>query len=560
MEEKREVFEVDVLLVGAGPACLAAAYHLSRLIAEHNSSASSSADKLEAEIALIEKGSEVGAHSFSGAVIDPIALAELVPDYRDRDCPLESEVTSDAVYYLTRSSRLKLPMLPPSLSNEGNAVVSLARLNRWLGKLVEQEGVNIFPGFAGVEILEEDGKVVGIRTGEKGIDPQGNRKSNYEPGIDLRAKVTVFGDGPRGFLSKQLIARHNLTEGKIIQAFETGVKEIFEVPSGSIEPGTVIHTLGHPFRRDCVGGSFIYAMADNLITIGLVVPLDYRDPFINPHRLLQELKTHPMVKKILSGGKSAYYGAKVISAAGYFSIPRLYTDGALIIGEAASLVDMKRLKGIHLAMKSGMLAAETIFSSLLKDDFSTASLKGYEDSLYRSYVGQSLYKVRHFHRALSLGLPRALPHLLIQQLTGGMDLLSYDGIEEDYKTLLSVREYYGRDATIPDGPPADGTYILDKLSDVYNSGTIHIEDQPPHLKILDPNRCIDVCLDKYKYPCNRFCPANVYEMTKEDEKGYRLQVNFTNCVHCQTCDIKCPLDNIRWTPPEGGGGPNYTVM
>ncbi len=561
MDEQRESLEVDVLFVGGGPASLAGAYHLSKLVRRHNESVSAGHEgkQLEPMIVVIDKGAEVGAHAFSGAVMDPIAVSELIPDYEEKGCPIEKKVTSDAVYYLRETSHFKLPFLPPSMSNHGMFVISLAKFCRWLSGLVENEGVNIFPGFAGVEILEEDSRVVGVRTGDKGIDPEGNRKSNYEPGIDLRAKVTVFGDGPRGFLSKQLIKNHDLLAGKSIQVYETGVKEVFEVPPGRADEGRVIHTMGYPLKPDCVGGSFIYNMGDNLVAIGLVVPLDYKDPLLNPQQLLQLLKLHPFVKKLLDGGKSVYYGAKVISAGGYHTIPKLCTDGALLVGEAASLVDMKRLKGIHLAIKSGMLAAETIYEALVKDDFSTGTLAAYEEKLKHSYIESSLHKVRHFHRALSLGLPKAAFHLGLQQLSGGSDFLSYADIEEDYKCMQSVKEYHGRDVDIPPPVPPDGKYIMDKLSDVYNSGTIHIEDQPPHLKILDREVCIETCIEKYKYPCNRFCPAQVYEMVKNDSGEYHLQVNFTNCVHCQTCDIKCPLDNIRWTPPEGGGGPNYTV-
>ncbi|MGD8414674.1 MAG: 4Fe-4S dicluster domain-containing protein, partial [Candidatus Latescibacterota bacterium] len=280
-----------------------------------------------------------------------------------------------------------------------------------------------------------------------------------------------------------------------------------------------------------------------------------------PHDQLQQFKAHPTISKILEGGKSIAYGAKVITAGGYYSVPKLYTEGALLVGEAGGLVDMSRLKGIHLAIKSGMLAAETAFASLLGDDFSEQALAPYEQAVYDSYIGQSMYKCRHFHRAVSLGLPKAFFHLGIQQLTGGRDILSYDDIEEDRKTFDTVADYHGPSAELPDPPKYDGKTFLDKLSNVYNSGTIHNEDQPCHLKVLDTSVCYDTCVEKYKYPCNRFCPASVYEMTEDESSGeLRLMVNFANCVHCQTCDIKCPMDNIRWTPPEGGDGPDYQLL
>jgi electron-transferring-flavoprotein dehydrogenase len=343
--------------------------------------------------------------------------------------------------------------------------------------------------------------------------------------------------------------------------YETGVKEVFEMPEGHTNPGRVIHTTGYPFKSDCVGGTWIYHMADNLISVGLVVPLDAKDPLVDQHRLFHQFKEHPFIKNLLKEGKPVQYGGKTISAGGYYSIPKLYVGGALLIGEAASTVDMQRFKGVHHAMKSGMLAAEQIFAALLEGDFSESALAPYQESLHRSFVGQSLRRVRHFHRAMSLGLPRAFFHVGLQQISGGRDVLSHDNIPADCDTTESLREYYGEQAETPEDPIYDGTYTLDKLSDVYLSGTQHDEDQPSHLKILDAAACIDTCVDTYMYPCNRFCPAKVYEMLKDEVTGgLRLQINFTNCVHCQTCDIKCPLNNIRWTPPEGGQGPNYTLL
>ncbi len=561
--EERESLESDVLFVGGGPASLAGAYHLTRLIEAHNKNVESTGEgsPLEPMIVLIDKAQEIGAHGFSGAVIDPSALQELIPDYKEKGCPIEADVTSDDIYFLSSTKAVKIPFMPPIMSNHGNKIVSLAKFNRWLGSLVEEAGVNVFPGFAGVEILAANSVVTGVRTGDKGIDAAGEKKGNFEPGIDLKAKVTVFGDGPRAYLSKELIRRHGLLSGKANQIFETGVKEIFEMPEGRVQPGRVVHTMGYPFKRDAVGGTWMYHMADNLISVGLVVPLDAKDPFTDQHTLFQQFKQHPFVKEILKGGKPIQYGGKVVSAGGYFSMPKLTVDGALIVGEAGSMVDMQRFKGVHLAMKSGMLAAQQIFEGLKKDDFSEKTLAPYETKLRDGSVGATLHRVRHFHRAVSMGLPRAFFHIGIQTLSGGRDVLSYDTIEEDYKTTKPVAEYYGRSLDAPVEPAGDGVYSIDKLSDVYISGTQHNEDQPSHLKIIDTSVCYDTCVDTYRYPCNRFCPAKVYEMLKEEgSEKLTLQVNFTNCVHCQTCDIKCPLNNIRWTPPEGGQGPNYTLL
>jgi len=561
--EERETLEADVLFVGGGPASLSGAYHLSRLVEAHNQRVESggAGERLEPMIVLIEKAGEVGAHGLSGAVIDPVALKELVPDFAEKGCPIEADVTRDDIFFLTSAKSYRVPYLPPIMSNHGNRIVSLSKLTRWLGSLVEQAGVNVFPGFAGVEILEDGSRVAGVRTGDKGINAAGERKSNFEPGIDLKAKVTVFGDGPRGYLSKELIRKRGLLDGKSTQTYETGVKEVLEMPAGRTEPGRVIHTMGYPFRRDCVGGTWMYHMADNLISVGLVVPLDASDPLIDQHSLFQRFKQHPFVRKILDGGKPIQYGGKVISAGGYYSMPRLYTDGALLIGEAGSMVDMQRFKGIHLAMKAGMLAAERIYECLQAGDFSETALAPYEESIRKSYVGKTLYRVRHFHRAVSHGLPRAFFHIGLQTLSGGADLVSHGRVDDDYKSTRTVVRYHGRAVEPPQEPAYDGAYTLDKLSDVYVSGTQHNEDQPSHLKILDREVCINECVDAYLYPCNRFCPAKVYEMLKEDGSGKLfLRVNFTNCVHCQTCDIKCPLNNIRWTPPEGGQGPKYTML
>jgi electron-transferring-flavoprotein dehydrogenase len=560
---EREILEADVLFVGAGPGTLAGAYHLQNLINSHNERVSSTGEgtALEPMIVIVEKGREIGAHSFSGAVLDPIALRELMPDFVEKGFPLEKEIDSEDVYYLSEKRSFRFPITPPGFQNHGNCTLSLAKFTRWLGGLVEGMGVNVFPGFTGAEILEEGSTVIGVRTGDKGIDKNGERKSNYEPGIDLRAKLTIFGDGSRGYLSKQLIKKWQLDAGKATQVYETGVKEIFEMPEGVVDRGRVIHTMGYPFKADCVGGTWIYYMNDNLLSVGLVTPLDYRDPFIQPHDQLQQFKAHPTIAEILRGGKSVAYGAKVITAGGYYSMPKLYTAGALLVGEAGGLVDMSRLKGIHLAMKSGMLAAETAFTSLLKGDFSEDTLASYERAVHDSYIGKSMYKARHFHRALSLGLPRAFFHMGIQQLTGGNDVLSYDGIKEDRYTFDTVADYHGPGAEPPDQPKYDGVMFLDKLSDVYNSGTMHNEDQPCHLLVPEKSLCYEICVGKYRHPCVRFCPASVYEMNQDEDSGeFRLQVNFANCVHCQTCDIKCPMDNIRWTPPEGGDGPNYQLL
>ncbi len=552
-DSERETLEVDVLFVGAGPSSLAGAIQLMKLAQTHNPLLP------PPNIAIVEKGIEVGAHQISGAVLNPKPLYELIPDFLEKGCPIESEVTSEAVYFLTKKGGLKFPILPPQFHNHGNYVVSLSKVTRWLGEQATGMGINIFTGFAATEVLYEGDRVVGVATGDKGIDSKGNRKVNFEPGINIKAKCTVFGEGVRGFLTKTLIPRLKLDEGKQDEIFETGVKEVWECKPGSFQPGLVIHTMGYPLPNDTVGGSFIYGMKNNLLVLGMVVSLDYADPFMEPYLEMQKLKQHPLVAKMIDGGKQVAYGAKAISAGGYYSMPRLYFDGGCIIGEAGQLLDMSRLKGIHVGMRSGMLAAQTIFENLRDGkSFTKEDLSPYETAFRNSDSGKDLYQARNFHQALEKGIPLCFLHLGFQQITGGRGLIDPMPVRLDRKHYQTVAERYGRkDAPIP--ALETKTYSVDKLTSVFNAGTLHDENQPCHLKIRDFNTCYDKCHDTYREPCNRFCPAKVYETLNEGGK-LRLQINFTNCVHCQTCDIKCPEDNILWTPPEGGGGPRYSIL
>ncbi len=558
---ERETLEVDVLFVGAGPANLAAAIRLQQLVADHNQRAEK-ANRPPIEpltVAMIEKGSEVGSHQMSGAVLDPTPLKELIPDFQDRGCPLESPVTSDSLYFFTPTKSFRFPVTPPAMRNHGNYVVSLSKFTRWLGAAAEEAGVDVFAGFAGTEVLYEGRRVVGVATGDKGLNGEGKPKENFEAGIDIRAKCTVFGEGVRGYLAKQLIPKLGLDAGKHPQVFETGVKEVWECQPGRFSPGMVVHAMGYPLSRDTAGGSFIYGMKDNLLTIGLVASLDYHDPFLEPYAELQKLKSHPCVAKWIGGGKPVAYGAKALAAAGYYAVPKLTFDGGLLVGESAQLLDISRLKGIHVGMRSGMLAAEAIFSNLVKgDSFTAEKLSPYPSRFSKSREGRDLYRSRNFHAAVSRGFPQTFFHLLSQQLTGGRGLVDPMPLKLDRDEYQTVEERHGDPkAKIP--TPAPGKHDLDKLTAVDNSGTAHDEDQPCHLKIRNFQVCYDLCGERYRYPCNRFCPAKVYEIL-EEEGNRKLQVNFTNCVHCQTCDIKCPEDNILWTPPEGGGGPKYTLL
>jgi electron-transferring-flavoprotein dehydrogenase len=559
MTSEREILEMDVLLVGAGPANLACALQLSRLISAHNLHVKQSGGNAldEMNIAVIEKASEIGAHQLSGAVLDPISLGELIPDFRNEGAPLEAPVGEEHVYFLSARGKLEMPILPPPLRNHGNYVVSLNKLVRWLGEKCEEAGVNIFPEFPGAEMLYDGNAVIGVRTGDKGIDKSGKQKANYEPGVDIAAKVTVLGEGVRGSLAKQMIERLKLDRDSDPQVYSVGIKELWEMPDDRFAPGSVIHTMGWPLDSRTFGGSWVYGMRDRIIDIGLAVGLDYRDPSIDPHHEFQRFKTHPLIVDLLKGGKLVRYGAKAMPVGGWYTMPQLTADGVMMIGDCAGMLNGERLKGIHSAIKAGMLAAQTILDALIKNDFTRSTLGSFDTSLRESYVGRELYKARNFHQAFDRGRMVGLITEGISIITGGrvptklpikaghehMQRLGADGRRDRYAGL----KY-------------DDQLTFDKLTDVYYSSTHHDEDQPSHLKVLDTNICVDRCVREYGNPCQNFCPANVYEMVEAGEGKKRLQINFSNCVHCKTCDIMDPYQIINWVPPEGGGGPNYRNM
>jgi electron-transferring-flavoprotein dehydrogenase len=552
---ERESLDIDVLFVGAGPASLAGALRLRQLL-------NSDEQLKETSIGIIEKGREVGSHIISGAVMDIRPLAELLPDYRERKAPLESEVTEEDVSYLTEKHKLKSPIIPPPLNNHGKYVVSLNKLIRWLGGVVEEAGVDIFPAFAGDQVLYDGNRVIGVRTGDKGIDKEGHAKPNFEPGVDILAKVTVFGEGSRGSLVKKLVERLHLDAGRNPQIYAAGVKEIWELPKGRVKPGFVMHTLGYPLPDDTFGGGFVYGMQHDLLDVGLVVGLDYRNPFSDPHSLFQQFKEHPAIAAMLEGGKMLHYGAKTIPEGGYFSQPRYYGDGFLIAGDAASFLNSQKLKGIHMAMKSGMLAAEAIYEALKADRYDEAQLRRYRELVQESYIEKELLEVRNFHQAFEHGRMFGLVESGLQYLTRGRGLRGDLHAEAGHLKMKKLKDIFGWSPTdvtdIPEPRPVkyDNKLTFDKVTDVYRSGTEHDEDQPAHLKILDPAICIERCTKEYGNPCQFFCPAAVYEVEVVD--GGRLpKLNFSNCVHCKTCDIMDPYQIIDWVTPEGGGGPNY---
>src|SRR5579871_1253712 len=553
MAVERERLDADVLIVGAGPAGLGCALHLSRLIAQHN--ASGAKPELSAENTyVLEKAREIGAHQLSGAVMDPRGLAELVPDW-EKTAPLEARVEDDAAFFFTSSSAWKLPITPPPLENRGNYVVSLNKLVKWLGGLVEKSGVNLFTQFSGRDLIYEGGGIAGVITEDKGVDKEGKPKDNYTPGYELRAKVTVLAEGPRGSLTKEMVSRLKL-DGLNPQVYGIGIKELWDVPAGRIAPGYVAHTLGWPLDSSMYGGGWLYGLPGNRVSTGMVIGLDYHDPRFDPHEAFQKYKTHPFIKRILEGGKLVRYGAKTVPYGGWYSMPRQYVDGGLIIGDSASLLNSQRLKGIHIAIKSGMLAAETVFEALKTGDATSKSLSAFPQKIEASWIKKELWAVRNFHQGFRRGLYAGLFHAGLQFVTGGRGLI------DPMRTRPGFEEYHKLDAASGPAPArfkGDGALTFDRLTDVYHSGTRHEEDQPCHLLVADLNVCATKCVTEYGNPCQYFCPAAVYEMVQE--KGQpRLKINASNCVHCKTCDIADPYQIITWVPPEGGGGPNYESM
>ncbi len=552
---EREQIEMDVVFVGAGPANLAAALHLKNSIAEHDELVDRGlrhGSKVgEIEIGIVEKGPYVGAHILSGAVMDPIAIRELMPDFLEQGFPVDTVVTEDEAWYLTK--------------NKGKYIVSLSKMCEWLAEKCEEAGINIFPEFPAAEVIyDENNRVIGIRTGDKGIDKEGRQKGNFEPGVDLLAKVTVLGEGSRGSLAKQVTARLGLDDGKEAQVFSLGVKELWELPAGNFPEGKVVHTLGFPSDTKTYGGGWIYGLMNNSVSIGYVTGLDYLDPTIDPHAELQKFKTHPKVAEILKGGKMIKYGAKTINAGGYYTMPRLYADGVLLVGDCASFLNGQRIKGIHTAMKSGMLAAETIIGAFEHGDFTSKTLRHFEEKVNLSWIYDELYAVRNFHAAFQSGRWSGLINSGLQYLTNGLawGFMPKEHHIAGHERMQHINHRHGHtDPKRYAELKFDKELTFDKVTDVFHAGVAHNEDQPSHLRVLDTELCATKCAEEYGNPCEKFCPAAVYEMEFSEKTDRReLKVNFSNCVHCKTCDIADPYQIINWVTPEGGGGPDYKGM
>jgi electron-transferring-flavoprotein dehydrogenase len=553
---ERDTLDVDVLIVGGGPAGMSAALRLAQLQKARGGE--------PLAIAVLEKAREVGAHMLSGAVLDPSALRLLIPDYKERGCPIGVDVQHDHVHFLTRGAKVSFPITPPPLANHGNSIISLNRFVKWLGGLVEAEGVDVFTGFSATEILYDGERVVGVRTGDRGVGKGGERRAAFEPGVDIRAKVTILTDGVRGNLTKAAVRRLALDEGRSPQLYAIGIKELWEVPKDRIAPGTVTHTLGYPLRMEEFGGGFIYALPDGVLSVGFVCGLDYQDPMFDPHLRFQHFKRHPLVAGLLAGGQLVRYGAKALPEGGWHTIPRVYADGLLIAGDAGGFLNSMRLKGIHLAMRTGMLAAEAAFDGVTSDDTSAARLRSYEAAIEASEVRRELYPLRNVHQSFGHGLLAGLAYSGMSLLSGGWWIRDPMPAHAGFERMKRVADYYpdGRpDVDAPVNPARiDRTLTFDRLTNVHYSGTRHAEDQPSHLIVHDTDICRTRCREEYGNPCTRFCPANVYEMVDAGDGSKRLQINPSNCVHCKTCDIMDPYQIIDWVPPEGGGGPSYEGM
>ncbi|MEI2770178.1 MAG: electron transfer flavoprotein-ubiquinone oxidoreductase [Candidatus Competibacter sp.] len=543
---ERESMEYDVVIVGAGPSGLSAAIRLKQLAAESGQ---------DVNVCVIEKGSEVGAHILSGAVIEPRALNELIPDWKERGAPLDVPATQDQFLLLTRETSYKLPT-PPQMNNHGNYIVSLGNVCRWLATQAEELGVEIYPGFAAAEVLyDDDGAVVGVATGDMGVDREGNPTDQFTPGMELRARYTLFAEGCRGSLTKTLYERFKLREGVDPQTYGIGIKELWEIDPLLHAPGKIVHTVGWPLDPSTYGGSFLYHLENNQVAVGFVVGLGYANPHLSPFDEFQRFKTHPDIRPTFEGGRRIAYGARAISAGGFQSIPKLTFPGGMLIGDTAGFLNMPKIKGTHTAMKSGMVAAEAMFGAVAAGR-SADEVAEYPERLRKSWLWEELYQVRNIKPSFSWGLWAAIAYSALDTyLFRGKAPWTFHH-KPDHSKLKKASE-----CPKIEYPKPDGVISFDKLSSVFISSTNHEEDQPCHLTLKDPTVPIRINLALYDAPEQRYCPAGVYEIVRDSDGGNpRLQINAQNCVHCKTCDIKDPTQNINWVTPQGGGGPNYPNM
>jgi electron-transferring-flavoprotein dehydrogenase len=535
----RDVMEYDVVIVGAGPSGLSCAIRLKQLAPDLS-------------VCVLEKGSEVGAHLLSGAVIEPRALNELTPDWKDKGAPLYTPATEDRFYFLTEKSAVRLP-LPPTMHNEGNYIISLGELGRWLAGQAEGLGVEIFPGFAAAEILYNDaGEVLGVATGDMGIGKDGERRADFTPGVEIHARQTVLAEGCHGSLTKKLIEKFALRKNSDPQTYGLGVKELWEIDPAKHKEGLCVHTIGWPMDSRTYGGSWMYHMKGNMVSVGFVTGLDYKNPYLSPFHEMQRFKLHPVMRSCLEGGRRVTYGARALVEGGLQSLPKLTFPGGFLIGDTAGFLNVPKIKGNHTAMKSGMLAAEEIVKHF-QNSGTGRECKTYEAAFKASWAYDELYRVRNIRPGFQWGLFGGLLHAGFQAL-GGWRLPYTLKNHADYKQLDKAK-----DVKAIDYPKPDGILTFDRLTSVQLSNTMHEEDQPAHLKLKDPSIPVTINLPEYDEPAQRYCPAAVYELVQEAE-GKKFVINAQNCVHCKTCDIKDPSQNIEWSVPQGGGGPNYPNM
>lgn len=586
MEIERDIIEADVCFIGAGPACLAGAIQLHKRIEEQNEKNFNNPEIPaipNPKIIVIEKGSEVGAHGISGAVLDPRALLELIPDWKELpDFPLERYVEREQMIVLTESSSFGLPMMPPEFHDKGKPIISIARFQKWLADICEERGIEILTATSGWELLYNENRtqVTGVRCRDHGLDFHNQPTDEYEPGADILAKVTIIGEGPRGHLSRQLIQHFDLENGHNPMTYEMGCKEVLQLPEGSVKDGFVYLTAGYPLSgslgpiNGTFGGAFIYSMANDQVCIGLLAVLDAKDPSQDVQYLLQKLKLHPKIKEILSGGRVIKYGAKAVTVGGWGCMPKIYAPGAMMVGDTASFLNAARIKGIHLSMKSGMLAGETAFEALMSDDYSEASMSTYKKKVDASWIREEMETSQNFHTDIThSGLVTGSIRYGMAKVFGPGNIRAasedHTAIHpiKDFKDIPNMVEPGRYEDLLPHykGADEDDCYIIDKLTAVYLSGSIHDEHQPCHLRVepesmgFAADHCVTRCKEEYGNPCERFCPAQVYNIVEENGKD-KLQVDFSNCVHCKTCDIRDPYQIIKWVPPEAGEGPEYHMM